>query len=429
MSTDADGQGAAEKICRICFDGSAEGELVSPCDCVGSQKYVHLSCLRRWQRSVQLGAPNHPEEVRREDRHTRCGVCRARFNIPPQDRATMMADLAHVQPDDVASGLLLITSKTSGELNSAVGATEINILFRAYIEAKAQHFRQAVYLLTEVAGTASPAGDDAVYGVNLCRALETPDVSALEDAASEKEIQKHRQQGVEVLWMNGGPVAPRRVTAIVCVRHMSNERRMFFTTHRNLHTVIRGGTDCVFSGGMSEILAAAAEEAQASVAASTGSSKPRIVVLAWAGYAQWSRAQLLGELARGSWGWCEGTIEDVRYAEQYRSESESGAAHTGAVEGLWRSLRHSSRLAWAPDNEFARDFERRTARAAAAATGRPERTVDLDRDAAAVNVVVRQFEAIRRGGGGEGRARSSSRGPGSGLASRGGANARTCHHQ
>mmetsp|Transcript_54258 Transcript_54258/g.129329 ORF Transcript_54258/g.129329 Transcript_54258/m.129329 type:complete len:430 (+) Transcript_54258:89-1378(+) len=416
---------AADQMCRICFEGASEGDLVSPCDCEGSQKYVHLSCLRRWQRSVQLGASNHPEEVRREDRHTRCGVCKAKFNIPPQDRATMMADLAHVSTDEVSPGLLLITSKTSGELNSAVGATEINILFRAYIEAKAQHFRQAVYLLTDVGGTASPSGEDAVYGVNLCRALEVPDVSALEDAASEKVIQKHRQLGIEVLWMNGGPVAPRRVTAIVCVRYMPTDARQRSISQRNLHMVL-SGVESVLCGGMTDILAAAAEEVRCATAAGAGVEKPRLVVLAWAGFAQWSRAQLLGELARGSWGWCAGSVDDIRLAEHYRSESEVGIAHPGSIDGLWRTLRHSPRLSWAPDNEFSRDFERRNARV----SDRTGRTVDTERDAAAVNVVVRQFEALRRGGG-EARARSSSRGAGTGLgAARGvGNGTRSCQQQ
>ena len=41
-----------EEMCRYCFEGSEEGELISPCKCQGGQKRVHLSCLRRWQRMV-----------------------------------------------------------------------------------------------------------------------------------------------------------------------------------------------------------------------------------------------------------------------------------------------------------------------------------------------------------------------------------------
>ena len=41
-----------EKLCRYCFDDEEYGELLAPCDCAGGQKWVHLSCLRRWQRMV-----------------------------------------------------------------------------------------------------------------------------------------------------------------------------------------------------------------------------------------------------------------------------------------------------------------------------------------------------------------------------------------
>ena len=36
--------------CRVCFD--CDGELVSPCQCRGSQEYIHLHCLRQVSRSI-----------------------------------------------------------------------------------------------------------------------------------------------------------------------------------------------------------------------------------------------------------------------------------------------------------------------------------------------------------------------------------------
>ena len=38
-----------ERMCRYCFGGEEDGELISPCDCKGGQKFVHLNCLRRWR--------------------------------------------------------------------------------------------------------------------------------------------------------------------------------------------------------------------------------------------------------------------------------------------------------------------------------------------------------------------------------------------
>ena len=40
-----------EVLCRYCFEGPEEGEMLSGiCACAGGQKHVHLDCLRRWQR-------------------------------------------------------------------------------------------------------------------------------------------------------------------------------------------------------------------------------------------------------------------------------------------------------------------------------------------------------------------------------------------
>ena len=35
-------------ICKICYNGDEEEALLSPCNCSGSIKYVHQSCLLKW---------------------------------------------------------------------------------------------------------------------------------------------------------------------------------------------------------------------------------------------------------------------------------------------------------------------------------------------------------------------------------------------
>lgn len=36
------------KLCRICYDDTVDSELISPCKCSGSIKWVHQSCLKKW---------------------------------------------------------------------------------------------------------------------------------------------------------------------------------------------------------------------------------------------------------------------------------------------------------------------------------------------------------------------------------------------
>lgn len=42
---------ASEKICRFCLgdDDTAENPLIAPCQCSGTQKYIHRQCLDEWR--------------------------------------------------------------------------------------------------------------------------------------------------------------------------------------------------------------------------------------------------------------------------------------------------------------------------------------------------------------------------------------------
>ena len=55
-------------MCRICFEGADQVDadvLIAPCDCSGSQRWVHRLCLERWQRQILLS----------NGRAERCNVC------------------------------------------------------------------------------------------------------------------------------------------------------------------------------------------------------------------------------------------------------------------------------------------------------------------------------------------------------------------
>jgi putative AlgH/UPF0301 family transcriptional regulator len=293
----------------------------------------------------------------------------------------MMSDLACVQPNEITPGLVLVTKATAAE--SANRGAQLNLVLRAYIETKAAHFREAVYVLTEIVGGEGTDGSDGVLGVNLTRTLGTPDVTKLEDVCDEQTIEEYRLSGVEVHWMNGGPVKPKVVTALTCVKYMSHSRRADFCAQHGTRAVISdhlGGQEAVFSGSMPVIMGMAAEESEC--ARQIGDSHIHIV-LAWAGYAQWSRTQLLGELARGSWGWCIGTTQDVH--------SAIAALPPHGREGLWSALRYSDRLRWAPDNDLSRDFERSIQMANQTANDNP------DPHAETLDALVQLFEARRRG--------------------------------
>jgi len=80
-----------ERMCRYCFEGEEGGELISPCRCAGGQKWVHLICLRAWQRTVLVSQPTHPDLYDADTRQRICNVCKAEFTCPPPTRAELLA--------------------------------------------------------------------------------------------------------------------------------------------------------------------------------------------------------------------------------------------------------------------------------------------------------------------------------------------------
>jgi E3 ubiquitin-protein ligase DOA10 len=47
---------ACQNLCRICLGEEEEGhnELMSPCKCDGTMKYIHILCLKEWLNSKKL---------------------------------------------------------------------------------------------------------------------------------------------------------------------------------------------------------------------------------------------------------------------------------------------------------------------------------------------------------------------------------------
>tara|TARA_B100001142_G_scaffold240336_2_gene239154 strand:+ start:1354 stop:2388 length:1035 start_codon:yes stop_codon:yes gene_type:complete len=61
-----------EKICRICYEGEKHNnELIHPCLCKGTQKYIHIKCIQEW-RHVNL---NNPEK------RDYCEICKYHYAI------------------------------------------------------------------------------------------------------------------------------------------------------------------------------------------------------------------------------------------------------------------------------------------------------------------------------------------------------------
>jgi len=82
-----------EDVCWVCYGGHSEKEpLISPCECRGSVRWVHASCLRRWvtTRSTTTAQWSAPKAAGR----FACPNCKAPYKISEEDES---AESAHVQ--------------------------------------------------------------------------------------------------------------------------------------------------------------------------------------------------------------------------------------------------------------------------------------------------------------------------------------------
>lgn len=385
--------------CRICFNvegADASDSLLRPCDCRGSQAWVHRSCLQTWQRCVQLSPySHHPADVAREDRHVVCNVCKKPFNLAPPSRAELLADLAGLGLAALRPGLLLVSSRQAPGNLPAEG---MPLLLQVLCEVKHRHFKNSVYLLTEQMEEHSGRGNnmtDAILGVNLVRRMEgeeEPTLQALTGLEPDEQVEL-RAEGVQVEVYNGGPVNAKTVTALCLV---SAEHRP--VQGSGVEVLLEAPGDpgggslrpwLLVVGRVPEVLRLARAEAERSRSRSEGSRAEAGLaharVLCFAGYAVWSRTQLLGEVARGSWRYRPGDICDVL---PLPDRPDSGG-WVPPEERFDHCSSHETAppLSAASPNDLSRDFERHLART---------RSDNETEENGAVSYLVRQFEIARR---------------------------------
>eukprot|EP00039_Didymoeca_costata_P022554 m.4738 g.4738 ORF g.4738 m.4738 type:complete len:506 (-) comp3080_c0_seq1:147-1664(-) len=398
-----------EKMCRYCFGGEEDGDLISPCKCAGGQKWVHLSCLRRWQRMVLVSQPTHPAFYEDDVRHHKCNVCLSEFTCAPPTRHELMASFTGAEIAALIDAGCVIVSEEqfSNELEEQI--TRSPLLGGSYY-----HWMRGVYLITEVneedpeitipcededklemvkdrigeelaikvsgqtlklaaAGSLegvpeselgarletleipcvlvlrrvdANCGDDHVSAVNLTRPYDGPLNKRIVDAAMNAVSSKHAAAArVELKHFNGGPCHDKSIST--CIVPGGNGKG--WTAVKDLKEAIKlaysraakrcpeqqslGGGQTVeiqglkarpdLNGEIGLLLRFDKPSGRWLVRLKNGEGKKvkpdnlkgldgvngRVFVF-W-GDAEWSRAQLLGEIARGHWGLCRATVHEL----------------------------------------------------------------------------------------------------------------------
>ena len=130
--------------CRYCFEES--GILISPCNCLGTNKYVHKECLAKWQYSSILAQSTHPkyqtniEEI--------CNVCNSKFNIIEHSRDKLMLQFTGKEiADTIFQGSYLVSSMKSSESNIKLLEKHKN---DNELCQNLKHWTKAVFLVTNI---------------------------------------------------------------------------------------------------------------------------------------------------------------------------------------------------------------------------------------------------------------------------------------
>ncbi len=390
--------------CRYCLeeqicdsDAQQSDELVSPCKCKGDQKWVHLRCLRKWQRSILISQPTHPAFYLDDKRHHICGVCKQKFNFPPPTRQELMSELTGKElANMLEQGFLIVSGeKSSREIACIIQHGLPNTL-------DLRHWMCGVFLIID-------STPHHISAVNLTRQIEpqeycekcvelclksakqklekvcvNPGIATMEtcnhstDTANEntpielkkKNLSKLWEPLVEVRHFVGGPCEEFQAAALCLLRLPCNLSPESISKEINIDKDIYENIKCVLQWKSGE---GAAEQAgqlfygdlmsiyNMAYAASIRYEKS-VAVHAYWGDARWTRTQLLGELAKGSWGMCKAEGLDVicsQVPERFRAElktmgidpNDLPEKSMGAVH-LWNRMMFSKRLVFAPVGEM-----------------------------------------------------------------------------
>ena len=380
------------RACRYCLEEGDE-PLVKPCECRGSSAFVHRSCLLRWQSQQMLSVAS---EGKTPAVALSCLVCKSRYTTEPPAPGSLLELVRGTGGAALAALLLPGTFLVSREraLPDAATLASAPEWLRWIIEHKHRHWVKSVYLLTRVEARPDSENGDVLIGVNVTRAKRSGAGSDDEDAPPDDDDDDDDDESsssaptaenaalvIQRTWRRcrerhderaasasaaassdddsddesltrtyvGGPVHPRRRIILhvsptganalsptgdaLCevpldrTCHPGSRARAF--AYHQTATDSEEYADEIAG----EAASAALAESEDDAAFDADGFVPRVHV--FEGHAKWSRTQLMNEIARGDWGVCPATPEDL----------ESRWTETGAA--YWDGLRASGRPVFA----------------------------------------------------------------------------------
>eukprot|EP00939_MAST-03C_sp_MAST-3C-sp1_P005335 g5335.t1 len=286
----------SESVCRFCF--GSEGELISPCMCTD---FVHLECLRKWQKSVLLSQSTHPKYQTSIDRI--CNVCLEPFSgigEAPSRHEQILQYTGEQIVNMVREGNLLVSTRESSREN-------LDLMKKhPEIRKNLMHWTKAVYLMIN-----ARSGLVALGTTLKIVAPKHWDTYVRTVVCSEDGV------GVDgsfrCVHYDGGPVQPRKAIAVMHVPEYDNLLRVRRELRAKgdpkakeydcLVDLQRVRPDVLFGSFETAAAVAVVRYRERDVASllSSSSKSPSVINVVW-GVAAWGETQILAEIARGGWG-------------------------------------------------------------------------------------------------------------------------------
>jgi len=322
--------------CRYCYD--IDGNLVSPCECKGSNKYVHLDCLKKWQYSTLLTQSTHPKY--QTDIDERCNVCLSKFTVKPEGRHKMILGFTGQELANMLDiGFLIVSGKESSNYNSYIMEQNKEDL---KLISNIEHWTNALYLITNVVkedNIIKPS--DGICAIDLTRPIKiVPQyVFTLDDKVIHlRSIWKKYYSDInEMKFLDlelfiGGPCNPEYCTGI-CILDDISKYPITFKISKIIPT-LNDNNKNIIVGPIRNIIKL--------VRFYYKKTKKRVKVNCYLGFAGWNRTQLLGEISRGGWGMCMSDMKDILMIQN---------------ENMWEDIYNTGRPMFAPKTDYSNSYD------------------------------------------------------------------------
>jgi len=329
----------SEKICRYCFDG---GELIAPCKCIGSQKWVHKECLIKWQRMCQVRKSTHPWYRDQSDPEKVCYVCVSNFDIKPPNYDELVQGLTGEEiVARIKEGFLIVATIESSEQSLEILRNSGHI---EHVYRNLTPWIGGVYLII---GITPRFRDDVVTAVNLTKEFTRPPPLY---SAQIRNIVRYKK--VKVKYMDSGPCDG--LHGIGCLRATSREQVEDIPHLRIMDDMphgltIAGKFDTVVNKCHDDWHEENRLRERDCKHRSPMPAPPHRIVYACCGDGTWTRSQLIGEIARGAWGMAVYKTNDV-----FKVPNKPDPA---APSEMYMKLHNANRPIAPGENEMSRAFD------------------------------------------------------------------------